>query len=379
MRVGVGCCSIDPLGVRYVNQVLKSGRLSYGPFHRRFERSFAREHQSLHSVFCNSGTSALHIALQALKELHGWKDGDEVLVPAITFVATANIVLHNRLTPVFVDVEENTYNINPDEIEQHITRRTRAIIPVHLLGLPADMAPIMWIAKTHNLAVIEDSCETMFVDYRGRRVGSFGDIGCFSTYVAHLLTTGVGGLAITSNPELHIKLRSLMNHGRDSIYLNIDDKGSEVIERRFNFVSVGHSFRATEMEAALGMAAMRGRHRMIRRRQENAALLTRGLRDLALQLPRIPSDRDHAFMMYGILTHGDKRHLVRYLESKGIETRDILPLINQPIYKKLYGELESKYPAAKRINRSGFYIGCHQGLTRQQIDYTVDMFWKFRG
>lgn len=360
-----------------VNGVLSSGRLSYGPYHRKFESAFAKAHDSKYAVFCNSGTSALQIALQALKELHGWNDGDEVLVPAVTFVATANIVLHNRMVPVFVDVE-NTYNINPDEIEKHITKKTRAIIPVHLLGLPADMAPILDIAKKHGLRIIEDSCEAMFVNYNGRRIGSFGDIGCFSTYIAHLLTTGIGGLAVTSNPDLQIKLRSLMNHGRDSIYLDIDSKGSEVIERRFNFVSIGHSFRATEMEAAIGLSQMGSHAKMIRRRRENAGRLTRGLGPLNLHLPIVPSDREHAFMMYGIVCPGDKRPLINYLERRGIETRNMLPLINQPIYRKLYGNLEKKYPMAALINKSGFYIGCHQCLTGDQLSYVIDSFWKFK-
>jgi perosamine synthetase len=190
-----------------------------------------------------------------LKIRHGWSDGDEVIVPAVTFVATSNIVLHNNMVPNFVDVEADTYNIDPTKIEEKITKRTRAIISVHLLGLPADMDPIVEIAKTYHLSIIEDSCGTMFATYKGRSVGSLGDVGCFSTYVAHFLVTGVGGLATTNNSDLAGDMRSLMNHGRDGIYISCsDDQDSDqkrfldIVDRRFSFVHIGYSYRCTDID-----------------------------------------------------------------------------------------------------------------------------------
>ncbi|MDE2143656.1 MAG: DegT/DnrJ/EryC1/StrS family aminotransferase [Elusimicrobia bacterium] len=383
-EIGVGGFALTPRARRYVNQVLASNRLSYGPFHRRFEAGFAAEHDSRHAIFCNSGTSALHIAVQALKEKHGWKDGDEVLVPAVTFIATSNVVLHNRLTPVFVDVDPLTYNIDPSKLEAKITKRTRAVIPVHLLGLPADMDPVLDVARRRGLSVIEDSAETMFARYKGRKVGSLGDIGCFSTYVAHYIVTGVGGLATTSDPDLYIRLRSLMNHGRDSIYLSIDDdkgrKGArlhEVVAKRFQFVSVGHSFRATELEAALGLAQLEEKGGIVKARVAMARRLTAGLKEFEhrLQLPACPPDRDHTFMLYGLLLRGaDKTPLVNFLEDRGVETRDMLPLINQPVYRKIFGNLDSRYPVAASLNRSAFYIGCHQYMTSADADYVIEQF-----
>jgi dTDP-4-amino-4,6-dideoxygalactose transaminase len=389
-EISVGGFAVSPRARRYVNQVLASNRLSYGPFHRRFESRFAAAHDSKHAIFCNSGTSALHIAVQALKEKHGWKDGDEVLVPAVTFIATSNVVLHNRLTPVFVDVDPLTYNVDPALIEARITRRTRAIMPVHLLGLPADMDPIMAIAKKRKLSVIEDSAETMFARYKGRMVGSFGDIGCFSTYVAHYIVTGVGGLATTSDPDLYVRLRSLMNHGRDSIYLSIDDddaargaKLHEIVAKRFQFVSVGHSFRATELEAALGLAQLEEKSGIVKARRAMAARLTAGLKEFEdrLQLPTCPAGRDHTFMLYGLVVRGEeKTKLVNFLEDRGVETRDMMPLLNQPVYKKLFGDLEPEYPVARTLNRSGFYIGCHQYLKAADADYVIEQFRAyFRG
>jgi len=196
-QIGVGGLEIGPLERKYVNQVLDSSRLSHGPFSQRFESLFAREHDCQFACFLNSGTSALHIALAVLKERHGWRDGDEVLVPAVTFISTANIVIYNGMRPVFVDVDLRTYNMDPAQMEKKISGRTRAVIPVHLFGLPAQMDAIMEVANRRGLRLIEDSCETMFATCDGKKVGSFGDIGCFSTYVAHILVTGVGGFCTT--------------------------------------------------------------------------------------------------------------------------------------------------------------------------------------
>jgi len=382
-RIGVGNITIGPKEKKYIARVLDSGRLSYGPMTRRFEAGFSRAHGCRFGVFCNSGTSALHIALAALKEMHGWKDGDEVLVPSVTFVATANIVLHNRMRPVFVDVDSRTYNIDPAEIQKKASRRVRAIIPVHLLGLPCDMDPILRIARSRRWKIIEDSCETAFAKYRGRTVGSFGDIACFSTYIAHYIVTGVGGFALTSDRDIAVRLRSLMNHGRDSIYLSVDDGASasgrrlkEIVARRFRFVSLGHSFRATEMEAAIGLAQLEARRTIVRKRLANARRLTEGLLGLEdrLQLPYAPPDREHMFMMYPIVLRSESKvGLVNFLEARGVETRDIPPVINQPVYRRMFGDLESKYPVARWINRSGFYVGCHPSLDAGHMDRIADL------
>ncbi len=373
---------------KYIGEVLKSHRLSYGPWSRRLEDVFAKEHDAKFAVFSNSGTSALHMALAAMKEKYGWRDGDEVIVPAVTFVATANIVIYNNMKPVFVDVDPVTYNIDPRKIEAAITQRTRVILPVHLFGMPADMNPVLQIAKKHRLRILEDSCECMFAKYNGKSVGSFGDVGCFSTYIAHFLVTGVGGLAVTSDPELAVLMRSYMNHGRDSIYLNIDaDKGlsSEklrlVVEKRFSFVRLGHSMRATELEAAIGVAQFERRRGDIRRRREIARYYTANLSDLKehIQLPTIPKNRDHNFMMYPIvLKNMHKRDIVNYLEERNIETREMVPLTNQPVYKKLFGnDFESRFPVAKWINESGFYVGSHPYLKPREVRYIVDVMHEF--
>jgi dTDP-4-amino-4,6-dideoxygalactose transaminase len=387
-QIGVGGLTVSDLEKSLVNEVLDSNRLTYGPMSKRFEREFSSAHGCRFGLFMNSGTSALHIALAALKARHGWSDGDEVIVPAVTFVATSNIVLHNGMMPVFVDVEADTYNIDPKKVEEKITARTRAIIPVHLLGLPATMGPIQELAKKYNLSIIEDSCETMFAKYKGRPVGSLGDVGCFSTYVAHLLVTGVGGFAITDDPDLAVDMRSLMNHGRDSIYVSCsDDEGAEsgrleeIIEKRFLFIHVGHSFRCTELEAALGVGQLARAEEIITRRKQIAEYFTSELRPYSdvLQLPTCPVDRTHSFMLYGlVLRHHAKKQLVNFLEHANIETRDLLPLTCQPIYQRLFGsDLEDRYPVAKWINQSGFYIGCHSYMSDAEVEFVTSTFHRF--
>lgn len=388
-KITLGYLSLGDREKEYVLKVLESNRLSYGPFIKNFEEKFAERHQSAYAIFCNSGTSALQIALHALKEKYKWNDGDEVLVPAITFVATANIVILNNMKPVFVDVHSQTWNIDPEMIESRITERTVAILPVHLFGLPCDMDPIMDIAMCHDLQIIEDSCETMFATYKGKSVGSFGEYGCFSTYVAHLLVTGVGGIITTQSEESMILARSILQHGRDSIYLSIDDDDSSeskdhlrnMIQGRFSFPRIGYSYRATELEGAIGLAQLESVDMMLQKRRSNAKYLTEALGkwENHFKLPIIPEGYEHSFMMYPIVIQSkiNRERLLEYLESHGIETRYMFPLITQPFYKRLYGDIESEYPIARHINSNGFYIGCHQGLDQEDLSYIVKTFDAF--
>ena len=307
----------------------------------------------------------------------------------MTFVATSNVVIYNNLKPVFVDVEPQYYTLDPARIEAKITPRTRAIMPVHLAGQPCDMEPIMALARRHKLRIVEDSAETMFAHDKGQMVGSFGDVGCFSTYVAHMITTGVGGVCTTNDPALMVILKSLMNHGRDSIYIRIDDDqdkhGSDlfmVADRRFSFVRLGHSFRATEMEAALGLAQLEERDQLNARRQEIVGRFNAALANLEehLQLPRPRPQSAHSYMFYPLaLRHPTLRRdeLIAWLEDRQIETRYLLPLINQPVYRKLFGNLDEQYPVAAWLNQNAFYIGCHPEMTDEEVAYVIASFQEF--
>ncbi len=380
--ITLGTLSISEQGKRYVNECLDSNRLSRGKFTAKFEKDFAELHGCKHGIFCNSGTSALQIALAALKERYCYDDGDEVLVPAITFIATSNVVLQNNLTPVFVDVDPVTFNIDTDKIALKITNRTRAIIPVHLFGLPANMERVVSIAKYYGLQVIEDSCETMFAGINGKSIGSYGDMACFSTYVAHLIVGGVGGLVTTNSDKNAEMCRSFMAHGRDSIYTSIDDDdkiSKDMIERRYKFDRVGYSYRCTEIEAAIALSELERWEENIDTRRKNAWLLTANLKGLPLQLPSIPDGYEHSFMMFPFVCHDgvDRDELLLYMEQKGIETRFMFPLLSQPIYKKLFPGLAEQYPVARCLEKQGAFIGMHQGLTEEDIRFVADTIGEF--
>ena len=375
-RIGVGTSDITADDKRRVADVLDSGRLSAGPMMAQFETRFAELHACRHAAMCNSGTGALQLALQTLKERYGWPDGSEVIVPAMTFVATVNVVLFNKLTPVLVDIDPVSFTLDPALIEPAITQRTVAIIPVHLFGQPADMTAIMAVAKSHGLRVVEDSAEAAFVSHHGRPVGSFGDFGCFSTYMAHLVTTGVGGLALTNDSENAVRFRSLMNHGRNPRYLTIDDddvKNDEelirVVWSRYDFTSIGQSYRATEMEAALGIGQLERHTVMLARRRAVAAKLGEALASPEFQLPTIVDGNEHAFMMFPIVCHrpATRDRLVVALERSGVETRFLLPILGQPCYVGVLATPQGRYPATEYALANGFYIGCHQQMTDEDV------------
>ncbi len=379
-RVGVGTADITADDKRRVAAVLDSGRLSSGPMMAEFEARFAELHACRNAAMCNSGTGALQLALQALKERYRWPDGSEVLVPAMTFVATVNVVLFNRLTPVLVDIDPVAFTLDPALLEAAVTERTVAVVPVHLFGQPADMTSIMEFAKRHGLRVVEDSAETVFATHRGRPVGSFGDFGCFSTYMAHLVTTGVGGLALTNDAENAVRFRSLMNHGRNPRYLTIDDDdvGDDeelirVVWSRYDFTSIGQSFRATEMEAALGIGQLERRSSMLERRRTVAAQLVEALASPDLQLPTVADGNEHAFMMFPIVCRrpGLRDRLVVALERSGVETRFLLPILGQPCYRGVLETAPGRYPAAEYALANGFYIGCHQNLTDADVAHVA--------
>jgi perosamine synthetase len=372
--VSLGTFTATPAIRAAVNGVLDSGRLSYGPVTQEYEKQFARLHGCKYGVASNSGTSSLVVALKALKEFNEWEPGAEVIVPALTFVATVNAVLQAGLKPVLADVSPFTFNINPAEVERKISRRTRCIIPVHLFGLPADMVAIYEIAKAHGLGIVEDSCETVLATVDNTPVGSWGDVGCFSTYTAHHLVTGVGGMATTNLPDVAKLMRSYVNHGLDLSELPTGEPyDPSFLARKFRFNRVGYSYRITELEAAIGLAQLPDLAEQVQQRQANAEyMLTRIRRELPQVFTQvIPSGTTHSWMVFPILLQEgcDKWPAMQYLQKHGIETREMVPLTNQPCYDYY---TDKQYRNAEWINQSGFYVGCHHGLELAQLDWVVD-------
>ncbi len=391
-KIGVGFASVTDLEKKYVMDALDSGRLSQGKFVAKFEREFAKAHDQKYGVMCNSGTSALHLALETLKEVDGWTSKTEVLVPAITFIATSNACLHAGLKVTFVDVEPDTYNMNPDEIEKHITENTKCIIPVHTFGMPCNMDKIMDIAQKYNLRVIEDCAESHFAKVNGRPVGGFGDITCFSTYVAHTITTGVGGVVCTSDRNYMEIIRSLVAHGRACTCERCLASDANTVcpkrmqtemDRRFMFVRLGYSYRVGEIEGALGLAQLERKDEIMGKRNSNAEYLIAGLEryENLIQLPRHPENIEHTYMMFPIVIKKgsgiNKKTFVQFLEKHNVETRPMLSLLNQPIYKEIFGDIEKAYPVAEYIDNFGFYVGCHHGLTDEDLNNLLSVMSEF--
>ena len=385
-KIGVGYALITDLEKKYVNMALDSGRLSSGPFVQKFEKKFAEMHEQKYGIACNSGTSSLHVALEALKEKYSWSENSEVLVPAITFIATSNAVMHAGMTPVFVDVNSRTYNIDPNLIEEKITENTVAIMPVHTFGQPCEMDPIIKIAAKHGLKIVEDCAEAHFAVYKGKPVASFGDIAGSSTYVAHTITTGIGGVITTDDTDLAEIARSLIAHGRACTCENCIAYNSKQVcklrmqtemDRRFMMIRLGYSYRIGELEGALGVAQLENKDFIINTRKANAKILTEGLKDVVqyLQLPYYPEYVEHSFMMYPLVIKDERvftrDEIVKYLEQNNIETRPMLPLLNQPIYKEIFGDIEKDYPVARWINNNGFYVGCHHGLSKEELNMII--------
>jgi dTDP-4-amino-4,6-dideoxygalactose transaminase len=363
--IDIGTLNITKRHIAKVVEALKSNRLSYGPMTDEFEKRFSKMHGNKYGVFTNSGTSALQATIHAMKILYGWKDGDEIIMPATTFVATYNVILQNNMKPVLVDIGKDL-NIDVKLIKDKLTKKTRAILPVHLLGKSCDMKAIMKLAKIHKLKVIEDSCETMGVPGIG-----LGDVTCFSFYIAHILITGVGGIAITKDKKLADLIRSLIFHGRDNKYLSIDNDDKydeEIIHSRFKFNHPGYSYRGTELEAALGLVELKLLNKNIRKRQKNAQYLNSKLNSQWSQSYL----ENHAFMMFP-LTVERRNELILELEKNGITTRTIMPLINQPYIKVK----QSDYPTSKYILEAGLLVGCHQDLNKKDLDKMVEIIRKY--
>lgn len=390
-KIGVGYAYVSDIEKKYVNEALDASRLSQGKMVYQFEKEFASLHNQKYGIACNSGTSALHVGIEALLEKHGCAQGGdnssfEVLVPAITFIATSNAVLHAGLKPVFVDVDPRTYNMDPAKIEEKITDRTIGIIPVHTFGQPCEMDPIMEIAQRYDLWVMEDCAEAHFATYKGKKIGSFGEISAFSTYVAHTITTGIGGVITTNDRQMMEISRSLIAHGRActcEVCIASDPRKvcplrmKTQMDKRFMMVRLGYSYRVGELEGAIGLGQLENRHIIMGNRKKNAHYLTEHLQDVQefLQLPYAPEYVDHSYMMYPIVIRKDapfqRDELTHYLEHCNIETRPMLPLLNQPIYQKLFGNIEKDYPVAEWLDHNGFYVGCHHGLTQEQLDVII--------
>jgi perosamine synthetase len=329
MRIPLSSPDIAEQDIEAVSGVLRSSSLSLGPKLLEFEGAIARHVGAAEVIAVHSGTSGLHLCVRAL----GISEGDEVIVPSFTFIAVANAVRYERATPVFVDIDQQTLNLDPSLIEAAITSRTRAIVVVHTFGCPADLSSILHIARRHGLYVIEDACEAIGAEYEGRKVGVLGDAGVFAFYPNKQITTGEGGAVVTNSSEIAIEVRKLRNQGRD---------GSE---HWFQHSEVGYNYRIAEMNCALGIEQLKRIETILDRRESIAKTYDRILAcepDLILPPLALPG-RKISWFAYVVrlgsrFNQAHRDWVVNEMKLRGIALgRYFAPIHLQPIYRSRSG------------------------------------------
>ncbi|UCH77366.1 MAG: DegT/DnrJ/EryC1/StrS family aminotransferase [Candidatus Coatesbacteria bacterium] len=393
-RVTVGTVAVGEEGKRRVREALDRGRISGGKFVQEFEEAFAAYHGLKYGIAVSTGTDADAVAAATLLA-RGAQRGDEVIVPALTFISVANAVLHAGLVPRFADIDADSYNLDPEAVEAALTPRTRAIMAVHNFGRPAPMAELAEIASRHDLMLLEDAAEAHGARYRGRLVGTFGAMATYSFYVAHILTTGEGGMVITDDDELARLCRSLRAHGRacdckvcvlnvDSSYCPLRYKYGDDTDIRFHFERVGFSSKMNEMEAALGIEQVSRMDEIVRARRRRLEYYNEHLSryEKYLKLFRPGPEEEISPLCYPLLVTPEapfaRFELTKFLEQRGVETRPAFGSIptQQPAYRWM-GHAEGEFPAAEYVGSRGFYLGCHQNISDEDAAYVVDVCAEF--
>ncbi len=394
VTIPFGTITITDTAKRLINECLETKRISCGRLVREFEDRFAGLLGVKEAVAVSSGTDADILALAVLHDF-GAQRGDEVIVPALSFVATGNAVVHAGFTPVFVDIERETLNIDPARIEAAITSKTRAIMPVHLMGKPAEMDTINAIAKKHGLVVVEDAAEAHGALYKGKPAGSLGDLAAFSTYVAHIITTGEGGIITTNNEQYGDILRSLRSHGRNCTckhcilnsgadYCAKRFKGVGGEDIRFTFDRIGYSCKMNELEAAIGIGAMEVYEDILKKRHDN---LMHVLNRFDRFAPWLSTIKEEAHEQIGphaipiIINEGapfTRAELTLHLEKNGIETRTLfVSMPTQCPGFEYLGYKLGQFPHAEYLGHHGLHIGVHQDVGIEEMEYVLAIIGSF--
>ncbi|WP_303247997.1 DegT/DnrJ/EryC1/StrS aminotransferase family protein [uncultured Methanobrevibacter sp.] len=355
IKVSIAKPIIGEEEIENVVEVLKSGMIAQGPKVAEFEEKFAKWVGAKYAVATNSGTAALHVALLSC----GIGPGDEVITTPFTFIATGNAIVYTGATPVFADIDLETYNIDPDTIEDLITDKTKAILPVQLYGQSADMDKIREIAKKHDLLVIEDAAQAHGAMYNDEKVGNMGDMACFSFYPTKNMTTSEGGMITTNNKELAEKARVFRAHGS-----NIKYKHDEI----------GYNFRSSDIAAAIGLAQLDKIDEFNEKRINNANYLNEGLKNVeGVITPASPENRKHVYHQYTIrVTKGNRDDWVDILTENGIGSgiHYPIPLYNQPIYKEL--GFTGSAPNAELAADTVISLPVHPSLSKEDLDLVIE-------
>lgn len=340
-----------------VTEVLKSGMLVQGKNVSSLEQNIASFTHSTHVSAVSNGTATLHLSLVAL----GIGPGDEVILPALSYIATANVIEIVGATPIFVDINLDTFNIEESKIEQCITSKTKAIIPVHEFGLAANMTAIMQIANEHDIYVIEDAACALGATHHGKYAGTFGDFGSFSLHPRKAISSGEGGLVLTNNETLHKKIQILRNHG-------IDYSTGEM-----DFVAAGFNYRLTDFQAALVNSQLQRLADTLKYKQELAEVYFNEIKSSTIKLPSVPEGSVHTWQTFHILlpTTLNRADLITKLKSRGIGTNYGAQCIPAQTYYYNKYQIDSSvnFPNALRAFNSGLAVPLYEKLKKEDISY----------
>ena len=343
--------------INAVEEVLKSGMLAQGEAVKRFEDEFAAYLGVKNAIAVNNGTVALDLAVKAL----GLEPGSEIITPAFTFIATANCALYQGMRPVFADVDERTFNIDPDDLQEKITPRTRAVIGVHLYGQPFQLSAVQEICQDKNIALVEDCAQAHGAEWKGKKVGSFGT-GCFSFYPTKNMTTGEGGMITTDDDALAARLRLLRSHG---------DSG------KYNHITIGYNYRMMNLQGALGLVQLRRLEEFTAKRISNARFLDDNIRVKGISTPfRMDSVR-HVYHQYVVRVEDDfpasRQRLMEYLQDRGVGSAIHYPraVYQQPVYRDM-GYTDVSCPVAEDVSRRVMSLPVHPSLTADDLQYIAE-------
>jgi len=360
-RVPMASPDIDESDIQAVLEVLRSGRLALGPKAIEFEERMADYIGVKYAVAVSSGTAALHILVRAL----GLGPQDEVLVPSFTFASSVNAILYERATPVFVDIESETYNLDPEDLERKITKKTKAIMAVDVFGHPCEWDEITRIADEYNLKIIDDSCESLGAEYKGKKVGQFGDAACFAFYPNKQITTGEGATIVTNNKEIAMLARSMRNQGRGEM------------SPWLHHERLGYNYRMDEMSAALGASQLKRIETFLEKREKVAGLYTERLKRLSFVRPPIvkPYARMSWFVYVITLEDGLNRDkVIEKMEEQGVPARGYFsPIHLQPYIKEMFGCREGMLPVTENIAKRTLALPFHNNLKEEEVDEVIEV------
>jgi len=362
MKIRLSSPDISDLEIQYVNEVLKTRDLSLGPMLGKFETAFAGRVGSKYAVAVNSGTSGLHLVVRAL----GIGEGDVVITTPFSFISSANCMLFERARPLFVDIDEKTMNIDPERIKEAVEgldRPPKAILPVHVFGYPCDMDAIMDISNTYGMAIIEDSCEALGTEYKGRMVGTLGNAGVYAFYPNKQITTGEGGMIVTDDPEIAALSRSMRNQGRA-------DNGGW-----FAHVRLGYNYRISDVSCAIGLAQLERLNEIIAKRARVAEIYRERLSGIeGLILPPGYEIEKMSWFVYVVrlraeYTLKDRERALDGLRAVGIGCSNYFsPIHLQPFYKEMFGFKEGDFPVTEAVAERTLALPFYNDLTEKEID-----------